>query len=116
MLLSDAQIPRTGRPAQDCHKALIRAAQELKIERAQSGQGSTLLELVHRSQVGYAVARALVPKLKSRGSLVMVGERRVARRNRPVYEYAAADAAGAVLAGQPGGVAALHAAVAGWGR
>lgn len=80
-----------GRPAEDCHKALVRAAQALKIERAQSGQGATLLELVHRSQVGYAVARQIVPKLKSRGVLVKVGERRVSRRNRPVFEYGIAD-------------------------
>lgn len=116
MLLSDAQTPRVGRPAQDCHKALIRAAQALEIERAQSGQGSTLLELVHRSQVGYAVARALVPKLKKHGHLVVVGERRVSRRNRPVFEYAAAGVVADDLATSPCGLGAVHMAMAGWGH
>lgn len=71
--------------------ALLRAAVALKIERAQSGQGATLLELVHRSQVGYAVARTLVPKLKRRGQLTQVGKRRVPYCNKPVAEYAPAS-------------------------
>jgi hypothetical protein len=79
------------RPASETHRALIQAAQAIRLERAASGQGATLLELVHRSQVGYKVARALVPKLTQRGNLQKVGERRVPGRNRPVYEYAPAD-------------------------
>ena len=75
------------RPASETHLALLQAAHAFKAERADSGQGATLLELVHRSQVGYKVARALVPKLKERGQLQIVGERQVAYRNRPVAEY-----------------------------
>jgi hypothetical protein len=65
----------------------MRAAHALYLERAQAGTGATLRELVQRSQVGYKVARALVPKLKERGNLEIVGERRVKYRNRPVAEY-----------------------------
>ena len=78
------------RPASETHLALLQAAHALRIERAASGQGATLLELVHRSQVGYKVARAMVPKLKERGHLLVVGQRRVGYRNRPVAEYAPA--------------------------
>lgn len=78
------------RPAGEVHLALLQAAHAILIERAQSGQGATLRELVTRSQVGYAVARAMVPKLTNRGQLQKVGERRVAYRNRPVAEYAPA--------------------------
>lgn len=85
--VADGHVTKRGRPAGECYKAIMQAAQALKVERAQSGQGATLLELVHRSQVGYAVARQIVPKLKSRGVLVKVGERRESRRNRPVFEY-----------------------------
>ena len=79
------------RPASETHLALLQAAHALRVERADSGQGATLLELVHRSQVGYKVARALVPKLKERGQLVKVGERQVDYRNRKVDEYAPAE-------------------------
>lgn len=84
------------RPASDTHLALLQAAHAIRRERAASGQGATLLELVHRSQVGYKVARALVPKLTQRGNLQKVGERRVPGRNRPVFEYAPADTASAL--------------------
>ena len=77
-----------GRPPSETHRAIVQAAQALKRERAGSGQGATLLELVHRSQVGYKVARALVPKLAQRGQLQVVGQRVVPGRNRPAYEYA----------------------------
>ena len=76
------------RPAGDPHLALLQAAHAIRRERAASGQGATLLELVHRSQVGYQVARNLVPKLKDRGQLQIVGKRQVDYRNRPVAEYA----------------------------
>lgn len=78
------------RPASETHLALLQAAHAIHTERAETGQGATLLELVHRSQVGYKVARALVAKLKCRGQLQIVGQRRVAYRNRPVAEYAPA--------------------------
>lgn len=87
----DHQTAKPGRPAGECYQAIVMAAQELKIERAQSGQGATLLELVHRSQVGYAVARRIVPRLKDNGILVKVGERKESRRNRPVFEYGVAN-------------------------
>ena len=81
---------RMGRPAGECHLAILQAAHALRLERAQSEQGATLRELVHRSQVGYKVARALVPKLCKRGQLAIVGEQRVAYRNKPVSVYAPA--------------------------
>ena len=79
------------RPASETHLALLQAAHAIRMERAASGQGATLLEMAHRAQVGYKVARALVPKLKARGQLLVVGERRVDYRNRPVAEYAPAQ-------------------------
>lgn len=78
----------TGRPPSETHIALVQAAQAIKRERAGTGQGATLLELVHRSQVGYKVARALVPKLCQRGQLAIVGVQRVDYRSRPVSLYA----------------------------
>lgn len=53
-------------------------------------KGATLAELATRACVGRKTARDLVPKLKSRGQLLQVGERRVEYRNRPVAEYAPA--------------------------
>ncbi len=76
------------RPAGDPHLALLQAAHAIRLERASSGQGATLQELVRRSQVGYQVARNLVPKLKTRGQLQIVGSRKVDGRNRPAAEYA----------------------------
>lgn len=86
------------RPAGEVHLALLQAAHAHRRENAATGQGATLLELVHRSQVGYAVARALVPKLKSHGHLQIVGQRRVAYRNRPVAEYAPPQVTGSLEA------------------
>lgn len=79
------------RPAGEVHLALLQAAHAIRAERASTGQGATLLELVHRSQVGYKVAHALVPKLSARGQLTKVGERKVPYRNRPVAEYVPTD-------------------------
>lgn len=83
----EADVRPRGRPAGEVHQALIRAAQAIKLERAQSGQGATLKELAQRSQVGYKVARAMVPKLRALGHLQLSGERAVDYRNRPVAEY-----------------------------
>lgn len=102
------------RPASETHLALLQAAHAFRVERAESGQGATLLELVHRSQVGYKVARALVPKLKERGLLVKVGERQVDYRNRPVAEYAPVEPP-ADLASGPGWVD-LECCLAHWNR
>lgn len=76
------------RPAGEVHLALLQAAHAIRIERAQSGQGPTLAELVERSCVGYKVARSTVQNLKRAGHLEIVGTRKVAGRNRPVAEYA----------------------------
>ena len=81
---------RMGRPAGECHLAILHAAHALRLERAHSGQGATLRELVHRSQVGYKVARVLVSNLCRRGQLIKIGEQRVEYRNRPVSVYAPA--------------------------
>ena len=94
-VVGDDEDVRPGRPPSETHRALVQAAQALKIERAASGQGATLLELVHRSQVGYKVARALVPKLTKRGQLRVVGQRVVPGRNRPAYEYAPVESVAA---------------------
>lgn len=53
-------------------------------------KGATLAELASRACVARQTARDMVPKLKSRGQLLKVGERRVEYRNRPVAEYAPA--------------------------
>jgi hypothetical protein len=104
------------RPPSETHQALLLAAQAIKIERAESGQGATLLELVHRSQVGYKVARALVAKMKERGQLVQVGERRVDYRNRPVAEYAPAPHKQEIECRFGDGWVALDRCVGGWAR
>jgi hypothetical protein len=72
--------------------AILQAAQSIKLERAQSGQGATLRELVQRSQVGYKVARQLVNSLHQRGQLSIVGTQQVEYRNRPVSLYVPAVA------------------------
>lgn len=79
------------RPAGEAHLALLQAAHALRLERAAQGQGPTLAELAARACVGYAVARTLVPKLRERGHLQVVGERKVPGRNRPALEYAPTD-------------------------
>ena len=75
------------RPAGEISQALIKAARELRT----SAGGATLQEMADRACVGRQAARDLVPKLKSRGHLEIVGERLVAYRNRPVKEYAPAS-------------------------
>lgn len=72
------------RPAGEISQALIQAARDL----ARDGRGATLAELASRACVSREAARHHVPKLKSRGHLQQVGERRVNYRNRPVAEYA----------------------------
>jgi len=79
------------RPAGEVTLALLQAAHAIRVERAESGQGPTLAEMAARACVGYQVARNLVPKLKSRGHLQIVGTRKVPGRNRPAFEYAPAD-------------------------
>lgn len=85
---SKLQAARRGRPQGEVMLAVLRAAHALKAERPSSGQGASFRELVARSQVGLQVARHLVPKLKKRGHLEIVGAARVDYRNRPVALYA----------------------------
>ncbi len=76
------------RPPGEIHTALLEAARELTTpERA-----PTLMELAHHAQVGMQAARDTVPKMKRHGALRIVRTRRVDYRNRPVAEYAPADA------------------------
>ena len=89
------------RPPGECHLALIRAAHALRLERAQSGQGATLLELVQRSQVGYQVARTLVANMRRSGTLQIVRTRKVPYRNKPVSEYVLMQALAPATATEP---------------
>lgn len=75
------------RPAGEISLALLQAAREI----AQEGRGATMVELASRACVSRDVAMDRVKKLKNRGHLQQVGERRVEYRNRPVAEYAPAD-------------------------
>lgn len=82
------------RPA-EVGPALVRAAgdfvrdlQRLPEAERQARNGATLAELADRSCVGREAARNLVPKLRDRGHLQIVGQRKVGYRNRPVAEYA----------------------------
>ena len=84
------------RPAGEVSQALLQAARDLHLP----GRGATLQEMADRACVGKQAARDLVPKLKSRGYLEIVGERAVHYRNRPVKEYAPAAA--------PGGAQVYH--------
>lgn len=88
MTQASTSVPtRSGRPAGECHLAILRAAHAVRLERLNAGQGATLAELVARSQVGYKVARALVANMRRSGHLAKVGEVRVQYRNRPVALY-----------------------------
>lgn len=94
------------------HLALLQAAQALKIERAASGQGATLQELVSRSCLGYKIARATLANLRRRGKIEIVRTRRVAWCNKPVSEYLPAIEVAVVNDGRP----TLDACLAGWLR
>lgn len=97
------------RPAGEIRQALIQAARDL----AHSGRGATLAELAEKACVGRDAARIHVPKLKSRGHLQIVCERRVEYRNRPVAEYAPAK----VLSVEDvQGIAVLSHCMQGWIR
>ena len=85
------------RPA-EVGPALVQAARDFARERNATSpdataqrRGATLIELAERACVGQQTARHLIPKLKSRGQLAIVGVRKVSYRNRPVAEYAPAD-------------------------
>ena len=115
--LENSQRRAVGKPAGEAHLALLQAAQALRLERVWphgNGQGATLCELVQRACVGYKVARVLVPKLKKRGQLEIVGSRCVPGRNRPVAEYAPARTVADIF--EDSGRVALSQCIAGWGK
>ncbi len=75
------------RPAGEISLALLQAAKEL----SQQGRGATLVELSEHARVGRGDASACLKNMRRSGRLEIVGERRVAYRNRPVAEYAPSD-------------------------
>lgn len=86
------------RHAGDARLALLKAAVELTTVT----RSPTMRELAARACVGQEAARHMVNHMKRCGLLVIVRERAVAYRNRPVAEYApapepASDAAAAAL-------------------
>jgi hypothetical protein len=101
------------RPAGEVSLAVLKAAHAIRLERAESGQGPTLAELVARSCVGYKVARNTVANLRRHGHLDIIGTRKVAGRNRPVAEYAPCNASDLF---EDSGRAVLSQCIAGWQR
>lgn len=86
------------RPAGEIRQALLSAA---SLHYTSAGHGATLKELAHRACVGMADARICASNLKRAGALAIVGERRVEYRNRPVAEYAPAEALQDASSSQP---------------
>lgn len=84
------------RPTSDIAKAVLKAARSLHLPRRaatateaeQPEHGATLRELVQRACISRVAAQQIIPKMKQRGDLHIVGHRRVDYRNRPVAEYA----------------------------
>ncbi len=83
-------LERMPAPAPSIRQALLAAAADL----AACGQGATLREMAACAQVQPHQARWAVRDLRRGGHLRIVGERRVAWRNRPVAEYLPAALAG----------------------
>lgn len=82
---------RRGRPAGEVRQALLSAAEDLVDELRATGapfRGPTLREITVRANLGRIDARMCIQYCKRSGALQIVGERRVAYRNRPVAEYA----------------------------
>ncbi len=75
------------RPAGEISQALLQAAREL----AHQGRGATLVELAEHACVARGHASVCLKNMRRSGRMEIVGERRVAYRNRPVAEYAPAD-------------------------
>lgn len=98
------------RPLSDVAKALLSAACELSA----AGRRVTLAEMASAACVGQKAARHTVANLHRRGHLKIVGERRVAYRNRPVAEYMAAPEVPDVVACT--GVAELGRVMSAWAR
>lgn len=72
------------RPAGEIRQALFQAARDL----AQQGRGATLVELASKASVARRDASVCLKNMRRAGVIDIVGERRVAYRNRPVAEYA----------------------------
>lgn len=77
------------RPAGEIRQALMVAARELA--RPEQRRGPTLLEVAQHAKVGADAARRTMDNLRRAGDLVIVAERSVDYRNRPVAEYLPAD-------------------------
>ena len=77
------------RPAGDSRLALLKAAADLTTVT----RSPTMRELIARSCVGREAARKTVDNMKRAGLLVIVRQRKVDYRNRPVAEYAPAEGA-----------------------
>lgn len=75
------------RPAGEVHLAMLKAAHAIKRERMASGTGATLREVAARACVGYKVARSTMSNLRRYGHMSIVGECKVAGRNRPAALY-----------------------------
>ena len=112
--IESSQRRAVGRPAGEVYLALLQAAQAIKAERADTGEGATLLELSKRACVGYAAARQKVAALKRYGHLTITGQREVAYRNRPVAEYAPARKVSEGF--DDSGRFVLAQCLAGWGK
>ena len=87
------------RPAGEASLAILQAAHSIRRERAESGKGPTLAELVARSQVGYKAARATVQNLTRAGHLKIAGTCKVPGRNRPAAVYDVAAPAADLVSG-----------------
>lgn len=76
------------RPAGEIRTLMLQTVRELTLP----DQAPTLAELSARTQVGEQTARHTLSNLTRSGQLRIVRTRRVAYRNRPVAEYAPAEA------------------------
>ena len=100
MTKADSAPVARGRPLSEVARALLTTANRLSA----AGRGVTLAEMAAGACVGQQAARNLVPKLKRRGHLQIVGLRRVDYRNRPVAEYAPAVVEAEGVSPAPAGV------------
>lgn len=75
------------RPAGEIREALLNSCRALVTPQ----QAPTLSELAQHAQVGAEAARTTIANMKRHGVILQARERRVAYRNRPVFEYMPAD-------------------------
>lgn len=80
------------RPAGEISTAILTAATRLVREEAGQRRGPTLQELAQHACVGIQAARRTVDNMRRAGKLEPVAQRKVDYRNRPVAEYAPAQA------------------------